>query len=485
MDVHVPRKRGRPKKYFTVEERREATRASAKKSFQKKKEQERLAANGSKDSSHSTPTASNKSHSMIRPPREEPRAGVPSTLHSSLEKGDSSYPSDNLRTVDGILSSCEVEILAAELKRNPKRHQDLRQDTFNNRKGEKEAHAERRTHGDSDEHSHQPETRSLDTVRELEILAKKIKRKPERYRRILEENLQRDPGQYRDVLDDIRARQALREAEAPERARALMEQWEEGQRARTEGKAWQEVSYGQWATRGAETAQEHVLRQAEARRAEERARQLVKAHEDSRKAKQERLRKAAPEEVRQNKRALEQVQDLSERPEDDFDRHVRCISDWLQATSYGQHHTFPTNGQAIFINKIKPRIHQIERSAMSNIASFAIQYVALMALTHIIRLIYVHRVGKIGAEVLRYYEAGAKLNGVDQLTSAMLEIIEKKVHHEDKAWLKTHQGAAGVLMREMLEVWPMVCSYGPVQVQQNLGGVLWRGFGYRPVPSFR
>ncbi|KAL1612335.1 hypothetical protein SLS60_000561 [Paraconiothyrium brasiliense] len=414
-----------------------------------------------------TMAASNERHAMIRPPREEHRAVAPSTSRLSLEKQESSNPPDNHQRVDGLLSISEMVILAAELKRNPKRHQDLLQSTLNMRNAEKEAHAARRVHGNSDEHAHQLEIKGLDIVHEIDILAKKIKLKPERYRCILEDILQRNPDQYRDLLHDVRARQAQREAETQEKVRALMEQ---------------RVTHAQWAFGSAETAREYVVKQAEARKPEERARQ-VKAHEDTKNAKRERLLNAAHGEVRHS-RALEQVQNLSKRPQDDFDRHVCYISDWLQAASYGQQHTFPTDGQAIHIKKIKPRIQQIERSAMSNSASFAIQFVALMALTHIIRLIYVHRVRKIGAEVLRYYEADAKLDDTDQLTSAMLEIIEERVHHVDKAWLKTHQGAAGVLMREILEVWSMVCSYGPVQVQQNLGGILWRGFGYRPVPSF-
>ncbi|KAL5386286.1 hypothetical protein PMIN03_003502 [Paraphaeosphaeria minitans] len=112
------------------------------------------------------------------------------------------------------------------------------------------------------------------------------------------------------------------------------------------------------------------------------------------------------------------------------------------------------------------------------------QYVGLMALTHILRLIYVHRGSRTGGEILRCYDAEARLKDVDELTSAMLAIFEK-VDDAEKEWLKTQQGAAAVLRQEMYEVWPMVCAAGPVQVQYNLGRVLWTCFRYRAVPSFR
>lgn len=200
-------------------------------------------------------------------------------------------------------------------------------------------------------------------------------------------------------------------------------------------------------------------------------------------ARQGRLRRDAQQGTHVLKPPPDRAQALAEQPQDGFERHVCFISEWLQSDSYGSHHTFPTDGQAIYTREIKPRIHRIRWGALSQNATFAVQYVGLMALTHVLRLIYVHRGSRIGGEILRCYDADARLKKVDDITSAILEIFES-IDDNEKEWLKARRGAASVLMQEMLEVWPMVCAAGPIQLQQNLSGVLWTSFRHKIVPGF-
>lgn len=137
---------------------------------------------------------------------------------------------------------------------------------------------------------------------------------------------------------------------------------------------------------------------------------------------------------------------------------------------------FPTDGQAFYVTEIKRRTNEIQLESTERDTTFAIQYVGLVALTHILRLIYVHRGSRIGGEVLRCFEG-------DLFTRAMIVIFENVVGDDEVQWLRTRQGAAGVLLQEMQEVWHMVCTAGPVQLQQNLSGVLWYIFRYRAVPG--
>jgi hypothetical protein len=416
----------------------------------------------------------NDSLEMTPPLRKELKADFPPASHSSLKNAEVTHSADCSQKKEKMISS-EMEFIVLELRRNPEGHQDLLRRLLVDRKAEKEALWSR-------EQLLQLEKRHIDVDRELGLFAKEIKRNPERYRWVLEKNLPRDPKQYQDFLNDLRARQAQRAAEE-ERVRNVMKKREELQSAHEEGKAWQEVGFAQVAARAAITAEELTQSLNILKGAEEYARQLTSARKAKENAQQDRLRRAAQEERRVAK-TLGQAQVLAIQSQDSFDRHIRYISDCLQANSFGRHHTFPTDGQAVYTKKIRPRIHQIQRSALSNNATFAIQYVGLMALTHVLRLLYVHRGGRIGGETLRYYEADARLNRVDELTNAMLAIFEK-VDDNEKQWLRTHQGAAGVLMREMLEVWPMICAAGPMQVQQNLSVVLWVTFRHKPVPSFQ
>jgi hypothetical protein len=417
----------------------------------------------------------NNSLEMTRPLRKEHRANYPPISHSSLKKTETFHFPDRSQGKERMISAFELEDLVSGLEGDPE-SQNLRRRTLAEHKTGRDAKGSR-------EQPFQTEKTSTDMKRELELSAKRVKYKPKTYHRILPESLSHDPEQHQDLLDALPARHAQRAAEEG-LVRTMTRKWEKIQSAHEEGKAWQEVTSAQVAAGRASTTEELTQSLNALKRAEVSARQMTSARKAEENAQKERLQRAAQEEEQAAQRALEQAQALAEQSQDSFDRHICYISDCLQANSFGRHHIFRTDGLAVYVKVIKPSIYQIQKIASSETATFAIQYVGLMALTHVIRLIYVHRGGKIGGEILWYYKANARLHNIDELTGAMLVIVGK-VDDNERQWLKTHQGAAGVLMQEMLEVWPMICAVGPIQVQQNLANVLWVIFRHEPVPSFQ
>ncbi|KAF2441754.1 hypothetical protein P171DRAFT_488196 [Karstenula rhodostoma CBS 690.94] len=467
MEANVPRKRGRPKKYHTEEQRKEASRIAVRKSLQKKREQERTAADAPQVGTHSNPQ--HISPSVTSKHFQPARSGIGGlqnklaidfarfTPQPPLRPKHGSIPSQFIEPANflGPSPACNAHglahapspVLQPDASGSWRMGQDLREVVHPHNTGLM-----------STPGKYYRAVTPYDTVpQKLPTLASKV-----------------PPSKPRSDALGATAK-ATNAQESHENNVAGSDRHIGGSKGRSDRKTPQLDSEARAEERDQITsdairAREHVEEEAAARRREE-------------KACQERLRRAALPELRALKRTLDKSQAIAEQPQDDFDRHIRFISEWLQAESYDKPHTFPTDGQAIYAKKIKPRIHQIQRSALSQNATFAIQYVGLMALTHVLRLIYVHRGSRVGGEIWRFYDADARLNYVDELTAAMLAIYDK-IDDNNKEWLKTQQGAADVLLQEMLEVWPMISAAGPIQVQHNLGCVLWTTFRHKAVPGF-
>ncbi|OAG07345.1 uncharacterized protein CC84DRAFT_1242809 [Paraphaeosphaeria sporulosa] len=478
MNASTPRSRGRPKKYHTEEERREASRISAKKSAQKKREEQRAAADASQ-----TRTASSLQRSSVN---------ITSNHFRSEWEGNPKFPSDlegfayvqNKIATDPARFDVQAPLSSEYSGRTPTQFE-----VSMNFVGTSLPYS---PHGlphanTGPSHDLNPDAFGYPPWNPVKVNSMAI---PSEYSEIARQNSQMGHSRSPQLLNLLRNKgrssaghettaKARNAQEGPATKLAQTSRLIEGGHATLNGgpprpdtetkaaKHLARVVNADPPRPGAVLKQalylDHLL--ADAVEAKELAEKEAAARRMDETTRQERLRRAAQQEKSTLKRAHDQAQALAEQPQDDFDRHIRFVFEWLQADSYGRQHTFPTDGQAIYTTKIRPRIHQIQRSSLSQSATFAIQG------------------SRVGDEILRYYDADARLNNVDELTSAMLAIFENVVTTE-KEWLKMQQGAAAVLMQEMYEVWPMVCAAGPAQVQRNLGGVLWTCFRYKAVPRF-
>lgn len=143
-------------------------------------------------------------------------------------------------------------------------------------------------------------------------------------------------------------------------------------------------------------------------------------------------------------------------------RHVRHIGIWVQVETCPDRYP---DGYRIYESEIRPRIKAIRNLATSDRASFAVRFVAVMALIHIVYLMYAHMQNKICAQIVRRYEALAKDgDSGDDVTEAMRAVMGM-VMEEDKEWLKNADGAAYVLKSELLEIQDMLRAVASKEVQ--------------------
>ncbi|KAF1975961.1 hypothetical protein BU23DRAFT_57762 [Bimuria novae-zelandiae CBS 107.79] len=168
----------------------------------------------------------------------------------------------------------------------------------------------------------------------------------------------------------------------------------------------------------------------------------------------------------------------------DFAYIVNAIDNALARPHFPRKfHGCTSDGHFVYKTHIQPLVLKIrEVAAHPASAGFAVQWVALLALMHILRLLYFHKSGggRVCNEVVDWYEADAGHPDGDEITAGM-QAIFKEMDLVSSVWMRQGDGAAGVLVRELQDLCLVLRKEAAPQVYHGLKLVLEIHFRQRVV----
>lgn len=269
-----------------------------------------------------------------------------------------------------------------------------------------------------------------------------------------------------DLLKDLRARPAVKEAEA---RRAKDDDMKRSNDKRIEAKSKYDLRRLETLSKteaAAFEAQENAQKEVELRRSQG----LPTGDVEAKLRHATAWAKRCTDDVVKKREQMEvTAKKLSHAP---MHQHVTFIDALLRHELSPDQHISPKDGQQIYLGKVRPRVIMIRDAATGKQASFGIRLVAVMALTHILRLMYFHSENRNCAQLLRYYEDDAKARFEDDITKAMSDICAL-IGNEDDQYLEQGAGLADFLLRELQELWIVTRDAKGGEVHMGVSEVLW------------